>query len=120
MRNVYLPPFRAAVDAGVATVMAAFNDVNGVPMTSNRHMLRDVLREDWGFRGFVVSDWGTINELVVNGTAADRRAAARAAAEAGVNLEMTFQCYHKYLADLVESGESPPRRSTIWSEKSSG
>ena len=58
MRNVYLPPFHAAVDAGVATLMASFNEVNGVPGSANRHLLRDVLRKEWGFRGFVVSDWG--------------------------------------------------------------
>ena len=76
MRNVYLPPFRAAVDEGVATLMTAFNDVNGVPGSANTHLLRDVLRKDWKFQGFVVSDWESIKEMTVHGYCRDEKEAA--------------------------------------------
>ena len=79
MRNVYLPPFHAAVDAGVATLMSAFNDVNGIPMSGHKYLLTDVLREEWGFHGFVVSDWESIREMIPHGFAADEKDAARAA-----------------------------------------
>jgi beta-glucosidase len=107
LRNVYLPPFKAAVNSGVATLMTSFNDVNGVPSSANRHLLRDVLRREWGFRGFVVSDWESINEMIEHGYARDAHDAARAAALAGVNVEMVSTTYHDHLADLVESGEIP-------------
>jgi beta-glucosidase len=105
LHNIYLPPFHAAVDAGAATLMTAFNDVNGVPCSANAHLLRDVLRTDWGFRGFVVSDWESIHEMIAHGYVEDGKGAARASARAGVNMEMTSQDYHKHLAELVESGE---------------
>jgi beta-glucosidase len=105
LRNVYLPPFESAVGAGVATLMTSFNDVNGVPGSANRHLLRDVLRKEWGFRGFVVSDWESIHEMVVHGFCADDKEAARAAALAGVNVEMVSEAYHDHLATLIESGE---------------
>lgn len=104
MRNVYLRPFQAAVDSGVATLMSAFNDVNGVPCSANEQLLRDVLRGEWNFRGFVVSDWESIREMVAHGSAADEKDAARAAARAGVNMEMTSQTYHEHLAELVAEG----------------
>jgi beta-glucosidase len=104
MRNIYLPPFRAAVDAGSATLMSAFNEVNGVPATANRHLLRDVLRDEWGFRGFVVSDWGSVQELIEHGYCKDESEAANAAARAGVNMEMVSQCYHGNLEALVKNG----------------
>jgi beta-glucosidase len=105
MRNVYLPPFQAAVDAGVATLMASFNEVNGVPSSANSHLLRDVLREDWGFRGFVVSDWGAVQEMIVHGYCRDEKDAARTAVEAGLNMEMVSETYRDHLASLVKSGE---------------
>jgi beta-glucosidase len=105
LRNVYLPPFHASVDAGVATLMSAFNDVNGIPMTGHTYLLRDVLREQWGFRGFVVSDWESIREMIPHGVAADERDAARLAALAGVNMEMTSLTFHNTLKKLVEDGE---------------
>jgi beta-glucosidase len=105
LRNVYLPPFHAAVDAGVATIMSAFNDVNGIPMSGHSYLLRDVLREEWGFRGFVVSDWESIREMIPHGVAADERDAARLAALAGVNMEMTSLTFHNTLKKLVEDGE---------------
>jgi beta-glucosidase len=105
MRNIYLPPFKAAVDAGVATLMCAFNDVNGVPMSAHTYLLRDVLRKEWGFQGFVVSDWESIREMIPHGYSADERDAAIAAVRAGVNMEMASITYHNFLVKAVESGE---------------
>ena len=105
MRNVYLPPFQAAVDAGAVTLMTAFNDVNGVPCSANKHLLGHILRDEWGFRGFVVSDWESMFEMIAHGYAADGKAVARASANAGLNMEMVSQTYHKYLPELVEEGE---------------
>lgn len=104
MHNVYLPPFQAAVDADVATLMAAFNDVNGMPCSANTYLLRDVLRNKWGFGGFVVSDWESVAELIDHGYCEDEKAAAHAGTVAGVNMEMTSQTYHEHLAKLVEEG----------------
>jgi beta-glucosidase len=104
MRNVYLPSFHAAVDAGAATLMTAFHDVNGVPCSANKHLLRDVLRDEWGFDGFVVSDWESIREMIPHGYAADGKEAARLAVDAGVNMDMASPAYHDNLAALVEEG----------------
>jgi beta-glucosidase len=105
MQNVYLRPFRAAVDAGVATLMTSFNDVNGVPGSANKHLLREVLRNEWGFNGFVVSDWESIREMTVHGYCTDEKDAARTAARAGVNMEMVSQTYESHLPTLVRDGE---------------
>jgi beta-glucosidase len=105
LHNVYLPPFRAALDAGAATVMCAFNDLNGVPMSGHGPLLRDLLRERWGFDGVVVSDWESIREMIPHGAAADGRAAALLAARGGVTVEMASDLYHNHLASLVQSGE---------------
>jgi beta-glucosidase len=107
MRNVYLPSFHAAVDAGVATLMTSFNDVNGIPSSGNKHLLRDVLRKEWGFNGFVVSDWESIREMIPHGYAADGKDAARIGAGAGVNMDMASPVYHENLATLVEEGTVP-------------
>ena len=107
MRNVYLPPFQAAVDSGVATLMCGFHDVNGIPMSRNEYLLNDVLRNEWGFRGFVVSDWDSIFEMIEHGVSNNERAAALAAAKAGVNMEMSSLCYRRHLADLVTDGQIP-------------
>lgn len=107
MRNVYLPPFHAAVQAGVGTVMCAFNDVNGIPMSANKHLLRNVLRDDWGFSGFVVSDWESILEMIPHGYAADEHAAAVLSARAGVNMEMASPTYRKSLPSAVRDDEVP-------------
>jgi beta-glucosidase len=107
MQNVYLRPFHAAVDAGVATLMTSFNDVNGVPGSANRHLLHDVLRKDWGFKGFVVSDWESIREMIVHGYCLDDKDAARTASRAGVNMEMVSQTYQSHLPVLVHDGEIP-------------
>ncbi|GAA2113997.1 glycoside hydrolase family 3 N-terminal domain-containing protein [Actinomadura alba] len=105
LRNLHLRPFRSAVQAGVRTVMAAFNDVDGIPMHAHRHLLRDVLKGEWGFDGVVVADWNGIGQLVNQGVAADLRDAARQGIEAGVDLDMCSGSYAAHLADLVESGE---------------
>lgn len=105
MRNVYLRPFHAAVEANVATLMPCFNDVNGIPGSANSHLLRDVLRKEWGFRGFVVSDWEAVGEMIVHGFCRDERDAARTAIRAGVNMEMVTQTYAHHLSELVRSGE---------------
>ncbi len=101
LRDVYLPPFRAAVDEGVATLMSAFNDLNGVPASANRHTLTDILRGEWGFRGFVVSDWASIDQLIAHGIAADGKQAAQKALWAGVDMDMEGDDYVKHLASLV-------------------
>jgi len=104
LRNVYLPPFKAAVDAGVATLMTSFSDLNGVPASGNRFLLTDVLRGEWDFEGFVVSDWGSIEQLRIHGFTANDRDSAYEAANAGLNMEMATPLYHRHLAGLVEAG----------------
>lgn len=104
LREIYLPPFRAAVDAGVGTVMAAFNDLDGTPCSSNAFLLQHVLRQEWGFSGFVVSDWAGIEELRAHGVAADVRDAARLAFNAGLDMDMQSEAYGPNLAGLVRSG----------------
>jgi beta-glucosidase len=104
LRNVHLRPFHAAVDAGAATLMASFSDLNGVPATGNEFLMRQVLREEWGFDGFVVSDWNSIHQLAVHGLTADDRESAFAAAAAGVDMDMAGGVYAGQLADLVEEG----------------
>jgi beta-glucosidase len=105
LRNVYLAPFEAAEEAGVATFMTAFNEINGVPATGNALLLRDILRGEWGFGGFVVSDWASIAEMIPHGFAADARDAARLALNAGVDMEMSTATYADHVADLVAAGE---------------
>ena len=105
LRNVHLPPFKAAVDAGVATLMASFSDLDGVPASGNRFLMQEVLRDEWGFDGFVVSDWDSIDQLTDHGFAADFRDAARKAVTAGVNMEMVSRTYADHLVQLVEDGE---------------
>jgi beta-glucosidase len=107
LREFYLPPFRAAVDAGTATLMSAFNSLNGVPSSANPFTLTQVLRKEWGYQGFVVSDYSSIGELVAHGIAADNATAARKAFLAGVDMDMTSSLYHDHLAELVRSGGVP-------------
>jgi beta-glucosidase len=104
LRNVYLPPFKAAVDAGVCTLMPSFSDLNGMPATGNAFLLRQVLREEWRFAGFVVSDWDSIRQLQVHGLTEDDTGSAFVAATAGVDMEMEGDAYRTHLAGLVESG----------------
>jgi beta-glucosidase len=110
LRQIYLPPFRAAVDAGAATIMTAFNAINGVPASANPFTLRQVLRKEWGFRGVVDSDWESVRELIHHGIANDRQTAARKAFLAGVDMDMASSVYHDHLAQLVSSGEIPQER----------
>lgn len=107
LEDVYLPPFHAALDAGAATVMSAFNDLNGVPASCNAFTLTEVLRTRWGFGGFVVSDWNSIGELIAHGAAADRPEAGKRALLAGVDMDMTAEIYPKDLPKLIERGEIP-------------
>jgi beta-glucosidase len=104
LRDVYLPPFRAAVEAGTDTLMSSFNTINGIPATENRHTLTEILRGEWGFDGFVVSDWEAVSELMSHGVAGDCADAARLALDAGVDMEMVSTCYAQSLARLVAEG----------------
>ena len=110
LREYYLPPFHAAVEAGTATLMSAFNSLNGIPASANPFTLTEVLRKEWGFKGFVVSDWASIGELVPHGVAIDDAAAARKGFLAGVDMDMASSVYHDHLADLVRSGAVPESR----------
>ena len=105
LRNLHLRPFKAAVDAGVTTVMAAFNDVDGIPMHAHEHLIRGVLKGEWGFDGMVVADWNGVGQLVNAGVAADLREAAAQAIRAGVDLDMCSGAYLAHLEELVESGD---------------
>jgi beta-glucosidase len=104
LREIYFPPFKAAVEAGVGTFMSAFNDVDGVPASANPFTLTSVLRGEWRFDGVVVSDYTSVEELVKHGVAADGRDAARLALPAGVDMEMVSRDYATYGADLLRSG----------------
>ncbi|HEX5055697.1 MAG TPA: beta-glucosidase BglX, partial [Gammaproteobacteria bacterium] len=105
MRDIYLPPFKAAADAGAASFMTAFNDINGVPATANRFLLTRILREEWQFPGFVVSDWDSVIQMIDHGFAADARHAAERAMNAGLDMEMTSNTYEKYMAQLIREGK---------------
>ncbi len=105
MHQDFLPPYRAAIEAGAGGVMVALNAINGVPASANRWLLRDLLRRDWGFRGMTVSDHGAISELQRHGVARDGREAARLAIEAGIDMSMADTLYRQELPDLVRSGE---------------
>ncbi len=107
LRDVYLPSFHAAAGAGAATFMSSFNEINGVPASANAFTLRQVLRREWGFDGFVVSDWESTQEMINHGFCADRVEVAKRSALAGVDMEMVSECYRSYLADLVKKGEVP-------------
>jgi len=107
LRNVHLRPFRDAVDAGCATVMAAFTDVDGVPMHAHRRLLREVLKGEWGFDGVVVADWDGVGQLVHQGVASDLRDAAAQAITAGVDIDMVSGAYSAHLVGLVEAGQVP-------------
>jgi len=104
LQNVVLPPFKAAVDAGVATLMNSFNVIGGVPSTANPHLLRDILKGEWGFDGFVVSDWNSIGEIKNHGVAPDLKEAARLAIIAGSDMDMEGYAYVPFLKQLVEEG----------------
>jgi beta-glucosidase len=107
LRQVYLPPYKAAVEAGVATVMSAFNALNGVPATANPYLLQKILRDEWGFDGFVVSDYTAIMELQNHGIALTPADAARKAILAGVDVDMMSHYYDTQLPDLIRTGQVP-------------
>ncbi|HEX7599267.1 MAG TPA: glycoside hydrolase family 3 N-terminal domain-containing protein, partial [Polyangia bacterium] len=110
LRQVYLPPFHAAVTAGVATVMSAFNALNGVPASSNPFTIEQVLRKEWGFQGLVVSDWAAIAETMAHGIANTRPIAGRKSLLAGVDMDMEDGLYRHELPGLVKSGAVPMAR----------
>ncbi len=103
--ETYLPPFKAALDAGAATFMNSFNDINGVPATGNRYLQRDLLKGQWNFDGFIVSDWGSIGEMVNHGFSKDQKDAAFAAITAGSDMDMESSSYHNNLVQLVREGK---------------
>ncbi len=109
LHNVVLPPFKAALDAGVATFMSSFNEIGGTPATASELLQRTILKGEWGFQGFVVSDWSSIGELVPHGVAAGARDAARLAMVAGSDIDMESGVYALHLASLIESGEVDAR-----------
>jgi len=106
LRDVYMPPYEAAVKSGVATVMSAFLDLNGIPASGNRRLLTDVLRGELGFDGFVVSDWDSVLELVNHGVAEDDADAAAIALHAGVDMDMVSNTYINTLADNLQKGKT--------------
>ncbi|MGL3001677.1 glycoside hydrolase family 3 N-terminal domain-containing protein [Flavobacterium sp. RSSB_23] len=105
--ETYLPPFKAALDAGAATFMNSFNDLNGIPATGNAYLQRDILKGKWNFKGFVVSDWGSIGEMVNHGYAKDNKEAALAAITAGSDMDMESNAYRYHLAQLVKEKKVP-------------
>jgi beta-glucosidase len=107
LRQVYLPPYKAAVEAGAATIMSAFNALNGVPASANPFLLTKVLRNEWGFDGFVVSDYTSIMELINHGIALDPATATRKAINAGVEVDMMSHFYDTQLPSLIQSGQVP-------------
>ena len=103
--EIYLPPFKAAVDAGAASFMNSFNDINGVPAVANNYLQRTILKGKWGFKGFVVSDWGSIGELINHGYVKDHREAAMVAMNAGTDMDMESRAYKNNLTKLVKEGK---------------
>ena len=104
MREVYLPPFEAAVKAGARTVMNSFNVLDRMPASGNDFLVKKVLRGEWGFTGFIVSDWNSFGEMVIHGVAKDGKDAARIAISTGSDMDMEAKVYMDYLAELVKEG----------------
>ncbi len=105
LRETYLPPFKAAVDAGSATIMCSFNDLNGVPASANRHLNVDILRGEWGYTGMLVSDWASSANMIAHGNCADLREATVLSVNAQMEMDMEGHGYPWYLKELVESGK---------------
>lgn len=105
--ETYLPPFKAAVDAGAATFMNAFNDINGIPATGNKYLQRTILKDKWHFKGFVVSDWGSMGEMITHGYCKDSKDAALAAITAGSDMDMESNVFTNNLAQLVNEKKVP-------------
>lgn len=109
LNETYLPPFKAAAEAGVATFMNSFNDINGIPATANKYILRDLLKGQWNYPGFVVSDWGSIGEMVPHGYAKDSKEASEKAILAGSDMDMESRAYMAELPGLVKEGKVDPK-----------
>lgn len=107
--NFYMPPYKAAVEAGAATVMGAFNDFNNVPSSANEFLLRKLLKEQWGFKGFVVSDMNSVREIINHRYAKDEKEAAEKAINAGMDMEMVSTCYLHHLKELIKEGKVKER-----------
>ena len=105
LRNVILPPFEAAIKAGALTLMTSFNDNDGIPSTANSFLLKDILRNEWGFGGLVVTDWNSMGEMIAHGFGTDRKEVARLAANAGVDMDMMTFGFLSHLEELVRSGQ---------------
>lgn len=105
LREVYLPPFRAAARAGVETFMTAFNDLNGIPATGNKYLVHDILKTEWAFKGLVVSDWGSISEMIPHGIVADKYEAGDLAFNAGVDMDMEGSVYLTEMKNLLKDGK---------------
>lgn len=105
LHNTILPPFKAAADAGVATFMNSFNEIDGIPATGNRILQRDVLKGDWGWSGFIVSDWGSIGEMIAHGYAKDKKHAAEIALNAGSDMDMESYAYEAHLETLLKENK---------------
>ena len=110
LRNVYLPPFHEAVKAGVSTVMSSFNEISGQPSTSSKYLLTDILRGEFGFKGYIISDWGSIYQMVNQGVAEDGKECAKLAFNAGLDMDMVDNCYIDHLEELIAEGEVPMER----------
>jgi beta-glucosidase len=105
LRESYLPAYKAALDEGCEMVMTAFNTVDGIPATGNKRLMRDLLREEMGFNGVLISDWGAVKEQIPHGVARDEKEAAEKAIKAGVDIEMMTSCYAHHLQSLIEEGK---------------
>lgn len=105
LRDVYLPPFKACAEAGAATFMCSFNDINGIPSSANRYLMHDILRGEWGWNGLIVSDWGSIDQMLNHGYSRDLRQAALQGAKATVDMDMENYAYLPYIPQLIASGE---------------
>ena len=105
LHNVYLPSFKEAVNAGAATVMTAFNEINGIPASGHKRNVREILKNQFGFDGFVVSDWASIQEMIPHGFARDEKQAAQLGLSAGVDMEMSSRTYANYLKELLDEGK---------------
>ena len=104
LHNIVLPPFKAAADAGVSTFMNAFNELNGIPATADKVLQRDILKDSWGFNGFIVSDWGSLKEMIVHGYARDNSHAGELALNGGLDMDMESYIYLSELESLIENG----------------
>ena len=105
LREIYLPTYKAAVDAGALSVMTSFNEINGVPSSANKQLLTDILRKEWGFKGFVVTDYTSINEMVNHGNVVDDKDAGEKALNAGVDMDMQGAVYYNYLKKSLAEGK---------------